>query len=160
MATDRLTFIAELRDRLTGPAKKAAQALEDLGTAGEKASHRAERADQRTARSANARARRVINVNDAPRTGVTDDKLLKAFPEYKSAVTDRLSEMTPPVRADDSTVLQYMGNTAGFRRGGYTGDGPVNAIAGAVHGSEYVFDAASTARIGVDNLRAMHHGGL
>lgn len=43
----------------------------------------------------------------------------------------------------------------GFMAGGYTGDMPTNAVAGAVHGKEYVFDAASTARIGVDNLNAM-----
>ena len=46
----------------------------------------------------------------------------------------------------------------GFRQGGYTGDGPVNAIAGAVHRKEYVFDAASTARIGVQNLERIRRG--
>lgn len=43
----------------------------------------------------------------------------------------------------------------GFAKGGYTGDGPVNAPAGLVHGQEYVFDAAATKRIGVPALEAM-----
>lgn len=51
----------------------------------------------------------------------------------------------------------------GFASGGYTGSGGKNQIAGAVHKGEYVFDAESTKRIGVDNLRKMQgyaQGGL
>lgn len=47
---------------------------------------------------------------------------------------------------------------AGFMTGGYTGNGAVDAVAGAVHGQEYVFDAASTKAIGVDNLEALRSG--
>ena len=50
------------------------------------------------------------------------------------------------------------GITAGFKQGGYTGNMGVNQVAGAVHGQEYVFDAQSTKRIGVDNLNAMRSG--
>lgn len=50
------------------------------------------------------------------------------------------------------------GITAGFKAGGYTGNMGVNQVAGAVHGQEYVFDAQSTKRIGVDNLNAMRSG--
>lgn len=46
----------------------------------------------------------------------------------------------------------------GFKQGGYTGNMGVNQVAGAVHGQEYVFDAQSTKRIGVDNLNAMRSG--
>ena len=46
----------------------------------------------------------------------------------------------------------------GFKDGGYTGNMGVTQIAGAVHGQEYVFDAQSTKRIGVDNLNAMRSG--
>ena len=46
----------------------------------------------------------------------------------------------------------------GFKTGGYTGNIGVNQVAGPVHGQEYVFDAASTKRIGVDNLNAMRSG--
>lgn len=47
---------------------------------------------------------------------------------------------------------------AGFEKGGYTGNMGTKDIAGVVHGQEFVFDAASTARIGVDNLEAMRSG--
>lgn len=40
----------------------------------------------------------------------------------------------------------------GFASGGYTGPGGKYAPAGIVHRGEYVFDAASTSRIGVGNL--------
>ncbi|SFC50322.1 phage tail tape measure protein, lambda family [Pseudomonas citronellolis] len=43
----------------------------------------------------------------------------------------------------------------GFASGGFTGYTGVNDVAGLVHGKEFVFDAAATARIGVDNLEAL-----
>lgn len=46
----------------------------------------------------------------------------------------------------------------GFRSGGYTGDGPEGAVAGAVHGKEYVFDAPATRRIGRPMLDALRMG--
>ena len=46
----------------------------------------------------------------------------------------------------------------GFKTGGYTGNIGTNSVAGVVHGQEYVFDAASTKRIGVDNLERMRRG--
>lgn len=46
----------------------------------------------------------------------------------------------------------------GFRKGGYTGGGGVDDVAGVVHGQEFVFDAESTARIGVDNLERIRSG--
>nr|WP_313974125.1 phage tail tape measure protein [uncultured Psychrobacter sp.] len=61
-----------------------------------------------------------------------------------------------------SQGADIMGNikavSAGFKKGGYTGNAGVNDIAGVVHGREYVFDAQSTKRIGVDNLNAMRRG--
>lgn len=51
-------------------------------------------------------------------------------------------------------------SAAGFREGGYTGDDAVDAIAGVVHGREYVFDAASTSRLGVDFLDSLRSGGV
>ena len=42
-----------------------------------------------------------------------------------------------------------------FDSGGYTGNGGKYQPAGIVHAGEYVFDAASTARIGVSNLDAI-----
>jgi lambda family phage tail tape measure protein len=46
----------------------------------------------------------------------------------------------------------------GFETGGYTGDGPSSAPAGVVHKGEYVFTAAQTKAIGVDNLAALAAG--
>jgi len=45
-----------------------------------------------------------------------------------------------------------------FDKGGYTGDGSPTDIAGMVHKREYVFDAASVARIGVPTLEAIRAG--
>lgn len=59
-----------------------------------------------------------------------------------SAITSAISGLSPQ----------------GFKQGGYTGNMGVNQVAGAVHGQEYVFDAQSTKRIGVDNLNAMRSG--
>jgi len=47
---------------------------------------------------------------------------------------------------------------ASFAKGGYTGNMATNAIAGAVHGQEYVHDAATTSRVGVANLDALRSG--
>lgn len=46
----------------------------------------------------------------------------------------------------------------GFRDGGYTGSMPTGAVAGVVHGQEYVMDAASTSRLGRSNLDALRSG--
>ena len=46
----------------------------------------------------------------------------------------------------------------GYRVGGYTGSYGVNDITGVVHGREYVLDAGTTSRIGVQNLDALRAG--
>lgn len=43
-----------------------------------------------------------------------------------------------------------------FADGGYTGAASEKAVAGVVHGGEYVFSKKATDRIGVGNLEAMH----
>lgn len=48
--------------------------------------------------------------------------------------------------------------TFGFAAGGWTGGAARHQVAGFVHGQEYVFDAAATAKIGVDNLEAIRRG--
>ncbi|MCY3449643.1 phage tail length tape measure family protein [Citrobacter freundii] len=60
-----------------------------------------------------------------------------------------------------STITSSITSAAavGFQSGGYTGNGAVNSVAGIVHGKEYVFDAASTKRIGLSNLEALRNGG-
>jgi len=46
-----------------------------------------------------------------------------------------------------------------FSAGGYTGDGPVNAVAGSVHRGEFVVPAPRVRELGVANLEAMTFGG-
>lgn len=48
----------------------------------------------------------------------------------------------------------------GFSSGGWTGDLDRHAVAGVVHGKEFVFDADATARIGRGNLEALRRGRL
>lgn len=54
------------------------------------------------------------------------------------------------------TVLAFA--MGGFREGGYTGSGPSNQVAGAVHRGEFVFSAPAVDRIGLGNLEALHSG--
>jgi len=58
-----------------------------------------------------------------------------------------------------AAVVAAMAAFGGFKTGGYTGSMGVNDVAGVVHGQEYVFDAAATARIGVGNLERLRSGG-
>ncbi|MDJ0631050.1 MAG: hypothetical protein QNJ44_22520, partial [Rhodobacter sp.] len=51
-----------------------------------------------------------------------------------------------------------LGGFSLFDRGGYTGNAPTGRATGIVHGQEYVMDAASTRRIGVQTLDAMRRG--
>lgn len=46
----------------------------------------------------------------------------------------------------------------GFMQGGWTGNMGTSQVAGVVHGREYVMDAASTSRIGRNNLDALRSG--
>jgi len=62
------------------------------------------------------------------------------------------------IAAGMANVQQIRAQNAGFKEGGYTGNLPTNAIAGPVHGREYVFDAPATSRIGVGNLEALRRG--
>jgi len=48
----------------------------------------------------------------------------------------------------------------GFAGGGYTGNIAATQTAGIVHGKEFVFDAATTARLGVSNLERLRRGGM
>ena len=43
------------------------------------------------------------------------------------------------------------GKDEGYRQGGYTGNGGVNSVAGAVHGQEYVLNANTTKNLGLNN---------
>ena len=59
-----------------------------------------------------------------------------------------------------STITSSINSVAavGFASGGYTGPGGKYQPAGTVHKGEYVFDKASTNRIGVSKLEALRNG--
>lgn len=62
------------------------------------------------------------------------------------------------IAAANTASISFASMAKGFQTGGYTGDAPVNKVAGVVHGQEYVVNAAAVRRIGVDNLEAMSQG--
>jgi hypothetical protein len=62
------------------------------------------------------------------------------------------------VAAGMANVQAIRNQPTGFKQGGYTGNGGVNQVAGSVHGREYVMDAQTTSRIGVNNLDALRSG--
>lgn len=62
------------------------------------------------------------------------------------------------IAAGLANVQAIRSQSAGFMAGGYTGNMATNEVAGVVHGQEYVMTAASTNRIGVDNLQALQTG--
>lgn len=95
---------------------------------------------------------------DVQRTGSSPQDALASFPEYKAAVTSKLTDKG--IKADDNTLLQYMGNTSGFRSGGFTGMGSASGVAGVVHGREYVMPESVTSRPGMlPTLRQIHRTG-
>lgn len=53
---------------------------------------------------------------------------------------------------------QSFAHVKGFREGGFTGSVGVNEVAGVVHGKEFVMDAGTTNRIGVQDLEALRSG--
>lgn len=54
-----------------------------------------------------------------------------------------------------AAVVAALAAFGAFEQGGYTGDGPSNAVAGIVHRGEYVVPASAVSRIGVNNLSSM-----
>ncbi|WP_431813870.1 tape measure protein [Kocuria sp. cx-455] len=96
-------------------------------------------------------------LNQGRQAGMSEQDVLNLFPNYKDAVLNKMSDQQ--IR-NDGNVLQYMMNPQGFRLGGWTGDGPASAIAGVVHGREYVMPEPVTRRPGVlTALRQIHRTG-
>lgn len=88
----------------------------------------------------------------------SEENAMKMFPNYKSVVLDSFTEQGRT--ADDDTLMQAMRTGQGYRAGGWTGNGPASAIAGVVHGREYVIPEPVTRRPGVlPALREIHRTG-
>lgn len=72
-----------------------------------------------------------------------------------------ISALTGGGAATGGTVTPFLDLVKGsYASGGWTGGTDPSAVAGVVHAREYVFDAASTARIGVKALDALRAGRL
>jgi hypothetical protein len=86
------------------------------------------------------------------------ESALPALQEYDALLKSIAGSGAPiggsAVRGAVTPLLQGRG----FSAGGFTGHGPADQVAGFVHGGEFVFDAAATARIGVSNLEAIRGG--
>jgi hypothetical protein len=64
-----------------------------------------------------------------------------------------INDKTVTVRVQAATAgLNAIRGLYGFSRGGYTGPGGKNEVAGIVHRDEFVFPREAVRRIGVDNL--------
>lgn len=57
-----------------------------------------------------------------------------------------------------TTLAKTLAGGAGFKKGGYTGDGNPNDVAGLVHRGEFVIPADATSKIGVDRLQTLVAG--
>ncbi|WP_043749511.1 hypothetical protein [Methylobacterium nodulans] len=88
-------------------------------------------------------------------TGSLSNLLSKLGDKAIDKLFNSLFSMADPKGGD---IFSGIGKLFGFASGGYTGNGGTGAVAGVVHGREYVFDAASTARIGVGTLEAIRRG--
>ncbi len=124
-----------------------------------------------TALGGNAEKYQQIST-DAPAAGEAIGGAAAAIRESQSAAESAL----PALQEYDALLKSIAGSGApiggsavrgavtpllqgrGFSAGGFTGHGPADQVAGFVHGGEFVFDAAATARIGVSNLEAIRGG--
>jgi hypothetical protein len=94
--------------------------------------------------------------------------LASAYINMQLAIAKANAVAPPPFNAPAILAAKVTGaaaiagilasTAAGFKKGGYTGDGDPNAVAGAVHRGEYVFDAKATKRLGIANLEALRSG--
>jgi tape measure domain-containing protein len=94
--------------------------------------------------------------------------LASAYINMQLAIAKANASAPPPLNAPAILAAKVTGaaaiagilasTAAGFKKGGYTGDGDPNTVAGAVHRGEYVFDAKATKRLGIANLEALRSG--
>jgi hypothetical protein len=90
-------------------------------------------------------------------TGTAASAALPGLREYADLIASM--RQTGTTLPDGTRVSGTPGSVGGgFAAGGYTGHAPTDRIAGVVHGQEYVFDAAATRAIGVENLEAIRRG--
>lgn len=90
--------------------------------------------------------------------GGSQQDAMRMFPQYKDAVYGVFTQRGQQV--DDNALLAAMRSDQGFRNGGFTGMGSASAVAGVVHGREYVMPESVTSRPGMlPTLRQIHRTG-
>lgn len=60
--------------------------------------------------------------------------------------------------ANVASIRSQSTNIPGYRKGGYTGNGALDEVAGAVHRGEFVMNASSVDRLGIGTLEALQNG--
>ncbi|STW49126.1 putative phage tail protein [Klebsiella pneumoniae] len=87
-------------------------------------------------------------------------KIQQAIASVQLARLIRPTSSLWPHRCADRSIVSNIQAVSGvgFASGGYTGPGGKYQPAGIVHKGEYVFDQASTNRIGVSQLEALRSG--
>lgn len=148
--------LARSRDILDGIKGSAESAATALGG-------KAEKYQQLSDNAGTASTTLSESANEIARTGEAAAAAIPQLTEY-----DRLLQSiggggagggkTPQFMTTRQAVTTPLVGGAGFAAGGWTGPGPIDQIAGFVHGNEYVMDAETTARIGVGNLDAIRAG--
>lgn len=90
-------------------------------------------------------------------SNVLDNIANKALEMASNSIWDMIfGSVMGGITGGGGLKLGYQSGVGGFSEGGYTGNGSRSAVAGAVHGQEFVLNAGATQRIGVDNLNAMN----
>lgn len=91
-----------------------------------------------------------------------------AYVQMNLAIAKANASAPPPFNAPAILAAKVTGigaiagiaasTVAGFKSGGYTGDGNPNDEAGVVHKREFVFNAKQTRKLGLGNLKALAAG--
>lgn len=94
--------------------------------------------------------------------------LASAYVNMQLAIAKANASAPPPLNAPAILAAKVTGaaaiagilasTAAGFKRGGYTGDGNPNDPAGIVHRGEFVVPAKAVKQLGRNNLEALRYG--
>lgn len=79
----------------------------------------------------------------------------EAAAKAPGALMDSISSWGIAAAVGAAAFIAAMALIGGFREGGYTGDGPIDEVAGVVHRGEWVVPASVVQGLGVDRLSAL-----
>ena len=85
-------------------------------------------------------------------TSVTSNQVWTgAYDRPPAGSSGTISKIYETVLTPNFGYVSETGQSIGFKSGGYTGNGGVNDVAGAVHGQEYVLNAKTTRNLGLND---------